>query len=449
MGEATAQAHDSAGRQLPSGAWSIVFIAFVLHFIVCITFDRTHPQAFEFAGDRADTRFDQIKSLIAAKTPAQFVDDLFSSGLPGDYLWHAGVFYLVGGLPYPVLWVITTQVLVWMAVVLVLGNLALRLGFGERAAVLSMVLYLLLPHSLVFPHLLVSEGFFVPLVLFATYCTVRWLQEPGKRFHIAAGVFWALAGLTRPEALLAPFVIALFHAVKRTARAATVAKFLAVYCALLAVWFVPSLLLTGSMNLSSQSPAQFSNILHRKGEFLILTLPRGELQREWAKIEEIPPTDFAIGDLLSLYARHPMRVVGVHAFELGKLLVRFDEIKILTYLGIWQPDPDWQRRFATEPLASFARENGPYIIMAVVGSGIWLVVLLFALRGFVMECNRPELQMILILVSYAFLSVLTVDNTSARLRSCTNYAFVLTAAIGYLHWRRQQPRKSRAEPPQS
>jgi hypothetical protein len=439
------QRHIEPRPGLPAVAWKIVLAFLVFHFIVCATFDRTNPRTFEVVGDRSDTRLNQINTLLAQETPARFFDKLFSSGLPGDYVWHAGILHMARGLPYPSLWVISAQILLWMATVVVLGYLVRYMGFGDRIIILSMVLYLLLPHSLIFPHTLISEGFFVPFVLFATYFTVRWVQNPERRYFIAAAVLWALAGLTRPESLLAPFVVAAFLLLKRKCRVSVVMKFLLVYCGILAFWFVPSLLLTGTLNISSQSAVQFNNILHRKGEFLILTLPHEERQREWQKLQEIPSSQFTVENLASLYARYPFRVVMIHAYETGKLLFRLDEIKILTYLDVWQPDADWQRNLASQPLSSFVSKNGPYIAVAFAGSLVWLVILLSALKGFVTYWQRPEIQLILVLVAYNLLSVLPVDNTSARLRSCTNYAFVLAAAAGYYQWldEKRQRRVSR------
>jgi hypothetical protein len=239
---------------------------------------------------------------------------------------------------------------------------------------------------------------------------------------------------------LAPFVAAAFVLLKKKVKFSGAAKFLLVYTGILACWFVPSLLLTGTLNLSSQSPDQLNRLLHRKGEFLILTLPDGVRQEEWRRVEEIPYTKYSVGDLLALYARHPWRVVVVHTFELAKLLVRFDEIKIVTYLGIWQPEQEWQRRFVSAPLKFFQTDIALFVALAAVGSLTWLTIIVFAIRGFRANWRRPEFQLVLVLVTYSLLSVLTVDNTSARLRSCTNYAFVFCAAVGYHHWREQMRR---------
>jgi hypothetical protein len=260
-----------------------------------------------------------------------------------------------------------------------------------------------------------------------------------------AAVFWAIAGLTRPESLMAPFVAVAFAPLKNSLWRSTAGRFLLVYAGIVALWFVPSLLLTGTVNLSSQRPDQLNRMLHRKGEFLILTLPDGVRQAEWRNIEEIPAPQYSMSDLGALYARHPGNVVVLYIYEVGKLLVRFDEMKIVTYLGIWEPDQEWQRKFVSAPFKFLQSDVAPYLVLAALGSVFWLAIVFFAVRGFRNDWRRREFQLILGLVTYAFASVLTVDNTSARLRSCTNYAFVLFASAGYWLWieRRRKIREAR------
>jgi hypothetical protein len=420
---------------LPRAVWWVTALFFAAHLTLCLLFDRTHPGAL-LMGDRSDLRLYRVQALFTSDSVSQFIDRVLSAGLPGDYLWHAALYSVCRVLPAPHVWMVMGQVTCWAVSILMLALLCLRLGLGHRVITLAVSLYALLPHSIAFPHMLLSENFFVPFVMAATYFSVCWLQEADRtKFMFLSAAMWAMSALTRPEALLAPVVVAAFLLLARRIRIGRVVRFLGMYAGILALWVIPSLLISGSANLSNQSPDQFHKLLQRKGTFLILTLASDAQAQEKKWIDAVPPEEYSLRDLMGLYSRHPGHAMIVNAYEEAKLLFRFDETKILTYLGIWFADADWQRELAGKPLSTFLAERWPIVLVVAGGSSLWFVLLIFAGYGIGRSWRRPEYLLIILLAIYALCSVLMTDNTQTRLRACVNYAFILFASVGYVAWR--------------
>jgi hypothetical protein len=145
----------SAARALPRSVLIVVLLYFAFQMTLCLTYDRGNPDAF-LRGDRSMYRIGQVHNVLTARSTSEMLGRVIRSGLPGDYLWHAVVFYLVQDLPAPRLWVITIQILLATMSVFLVGHLAISLGLPSHASFLASALYATTPHCLVFPHMLLS-----------------------------------------------------------------------------------------------------------------------------------------------------------------------------------------------------------------------------------------------------------------------------------------------------
>jgi hypothetical protein len=429
---------------LPRSVWIVAAVYLSVQLLLLFAYDAHHPAAF-LSGDRSDTRMLQIEAMLRAEFPSEFTQGLLTSGLPGDYLWQMTVFKAAEFLSQPRLGVVMVQILLQTLSIIVTGLLGVHLQLPRSAITLGAVLYASFPHSIAFPHMLISEAFFAPFVLFATYFTVRYAQVPRvSRFGLMGGATWTLAALSRPEGLLAPFVAALVLLAGRRVPFPRAALFLAAYLIPLAAWVVPSLALTGNPNLSNRRPDQFNRLMHSKAEYLVLLLPPEEAAMERARLDSASPERFRPSELLAVYARHPWKAAQANGLEAATLLLKFGETKLLNYFGIWDTDGSWRADlYALSPL-EFARKHATLLPIVVGGAMVWFVILLAFGYGVVGLWKNPDGRLVLFLVLYALCAALVTDTTQARMRYCVDYAFALFGAAGFIRWRsRKSPRDAR------
>jgi 4-amino-4-deoxy-L-arabinose transferase-like glycosyltransferase len=421
--------------RLPRSVWIVACVYLFVQIVLCLAYDAHHPAAF-LSGDRSDTRMVQVQAMLNTGSFAEFAQGLLTSGLPGDYLWHTLLFMGADFLPQPRLGVVCVQIFLQTLAVIVTGLVALQLRFRPITVALGTTLYALFPHSIAFPHMLVSEAIFAPFVLYATYFTLRFARAPEqKKFGVLAGVCWAMAALTRPEALLAPFVAFLLLRFGRKLPLSRAALLLAAYLIPMLLWVVPSLAMTGNPNLSNRRPDQFNRLMHSKAEYLILLLPPETRQGEAAALERIHPAGYSALDLLSLYGRYPWKAVVANGLEAATLLFKFNETKLLNYFGIWDTDGSWRADLYLLSPIEFLKKHAAVVPLVAAGGLVWLMILLGSGYSVVGLWRDPDCRLIFTLVLYALLAGLVTDTTQARMRFCVDYAFALFSAEGYIRWR--------------
>lgn len=166
-------------------------------------YDVRHPEAI-LQGDRAAQRHQRILEFVEL-SPSEWPSYFLQHGLPGDYLPHAVLYGLFGRLG-----LILIQVgLAFLSVVLV-HRIAARWTGRRTVADVAAAALAFLPHSLAFPHLLMSEALFNPLLILGVYLVVRGTD----RQRVAGGSTWAgalifgLASLIRVIGAMVPFLLA-------------------------------------------------------------------------------------------------------------------------------------------------------------------------------------------------------------------------------------------------
>src|SRR6185436_14756373 len=157
---------------------------FVLLHAAMFVYDMQYPERFFFA-DRAGDRIISLDRMLAALHAGDLGAMLPTRGVIGDWL-PQGLLYLAGGMTLVVL----VQVLLVLFSIACVRRIGLRLGLAEAGACTAAAIYGLLPHTLVYPHELASEGLFVPLVVIA--------------FTFTSGLAMGAAILIRPVAALWP-----------------------------------------------------------------------------------------------------------------------------------------------------------------------------------------------------------------------------------------------------
>ena len=179
---------------LAERGYQVAVLLFCLIHLSLLLYDTSHPSAFLVA-DRGEKRLAKIEAFAEAVHNGDSLGKLFvATGSPGDYLFHA-FFYLWGGRQG----VAVAQLVAGLVGITYLYLLAHRLTGSSLAATMATILYILLPASVQYPHVLLTEGFFNPLVIACVYYLVRYLQdEEHPVVHLlASGFLLSVATLLR------------------------------------------------------------------------------------------------------------------------------------------------------------------------------------------------------------------------------------------------------------
>ena len=390
----------------PRAAEARLVAPFVALHAAMFLYDIRHPECF-FNGDRALDRVEVIKGFFENTNSLEY---LTSHGIPGDWLPHA-LLYLAGGQYL----VIAVQVVLALLSVMWVLQIGRRLGLDERAASAAAVLYGLLPHSLVFPHELSSEGLFIPLVILSFRLGA----------NASGGLALGVATLIRPLTALWPFFV--FRRIYITfARAPLLA------------WMTLMFFATGEFSMGRSG--------HDLGNNLYFRMQRmgAELQRPAGQ------TKATIGEYLAFVTAHPVAFAKHTARDLGVLSVKSGiERVVIDYLDFY---PETKRelqdgrtgwRAQVEQRGAFAalmevfREQPGLIVFSALGAAACVVFMVLAAYGAWVRIRSREWLLLAAFVVYIFATAQAVDAAHSRHRAPAEFALCILAVAGWLALRRR------------
>ena len=397
---------------LPGGAVRIVAPLAALHAAMFL-YDLRHPERF-LNGDRASERIEVIKGFLENTNS---VDYLTSHGIPGDWLPHA-LLYLAGGQPL----VIAVQVVLALLSVLWVLQIGRSLGLDERAASAAALLYGLLPHTLVFPHELASEGLFVPLVVLSFR-----LGANG-----AGGLALGLATLIRPLTALWPFFV-----FRKT--------YIAFALAPLLLWMSFMFFATGEFSMG-RSGHDLGNNLYFRMQRMASELPQAERPPERGP----GLTKATLGEYAAFVAAHPILAAKHSARDLGVLTVKSGiERIVIDYLDFYPETKrelqdgasGWraqvEQRGAAAALLAVFREQPGLILFSGIGAALFTVFMAFAAYGAWSRIRSREWLLLAAFVVYIFATAQAVDAAHSRHRAPAEFALCILAVAGWLALRRR------------
>jgi AMP-binding enzyme/Dolichyl-phosphate-mannose-protein mannosyltransferase len=127
---------------------------------------------------------------------------LATHGIVGDYFPQA-LLYLVGGRYL----VIVFQVILMIGAVMAVYGITHLVTASPNASLAASLLYVHLPHSLVYPHMLASESIFDPLLVISFYlAAILFLDKARWSVLVASAVLLGCATLVRPITILWPLI---------------------------------------------------------------------------------------------------------------------------------------------------------------------------------------------------------------------------------------------------
>jgi hypothetical protein len=397
---------------VPGAAMRIMAPLAALHGAMFL-YDLRHPERF-LNGDRALERIEVIQGLAQTNDLTGY---LTSHGIAGDWLPQA-LLYLAGGQYL----VIAVQVVLTLFSILWVMQIAQRLGLGERAAGAAAVLYALLPHTLVFPHELATEGIFCPLVILAFRLGA----------NASGGLALGLATLIRPLTALWPFVVW-----RRS--------FIVLALAPLLAWMSFMYIATGEFSMG-RSGHDLGNNLYFRMQRMSSELPKAERPPERGPGQ----TKATIGEYAAFVAAHPVLAAKHSARDVGVLTVKSGiERIVLDYLDLYpesrkelqSSDSGWraqvEQRGVVAALWEVFRQQPGLIVCSALGAALFVVFMALAACGALSRIRSREWLLLAAFVVYIFATAQAVDAAHSRHRAPAEFALCILAVAGWLALRRR------------
>lgn len=424
-----------AARPAPAAQRTALLIAggFGLLHVAMYGYDLRHADRFLNA-DRADERLAAIRGFIdLVHGGGDLRAYLATHGIVGDWLPHA-LLYLAGGQYL----VIAVQVLLVLTSLLCVRELGVRLGLGERRANAAMLLYGLLPHTLVLPHTLSPEGFSVPLVVIGFALALRGMDAASQA---RGGLALGLSILVRPVTMLWPFV----HAALVPASARARATYLLVALAPLGVWMAFIYSATGQVSTGPSSHDLAYN-LNLRVQRIVETMPPGQR----------PALDprrrtMSVGEYLRFAWHHPRPTLAHDARDMMVLGLKSGiERVVLDYLELFpgqrkalqDSDAGWRAQVDTRgwgpALLALYRTSPVLVTLTAVSAALFALLVALAVLGAfgaLRQTQPTELRrlrwVLVAFVLYVVATAQVVDAVQSRHRAPAEFALCLLAVAGW------------------
>lgn len=430
-------------RPAPQRAALFIAGGFVLLHLAMYGYDLRHPERFLNA-DRADERLASIRGFLdSLHAGGDLHAYLATHGIVGDWLPHA-LLYLAGGQYL----VIAVQVLLVLASLLCVRELGVRLGLGERRANAAMLLYGLLPHTLVLPHTLSPEGFSVPLVVIGFALALRGMDAASQG---RAGLPIGLATLVRPVTMLWPLVHAALVPASIRARAA----YLLVALAPLALWVAFIYSATGQISTGPSSHDLAYN-LNLRAQRIAETLPPGE-----RPAAEPGRRTLTVGEYLQFASAHPRATLAHNARDMLVFGLKSGvERLVLDYLELFpeqrkalqDSDGGWRAQVDTHgwgpALLSLYRANPGLVTLTAASAALFALLMALAVLGAFCALRQTQpaqlrrLRLLLVaFVLYVLATAQVVDAVQSRHRAPAEFALCLLAVAGWSALMRMKARR--------
>ena len=396
----------------------------LLH-VEMLGYDLRHPDRF-LNGDRATERIEVIRGFAQAWQSGDVTSYIAAHGIVGDWLPQA-LLYMAGGQHF----VIGVQIVLALASVLWVRQIALRAALGEGAATACAALYALLPHTLVFPHQLVAEAIFDPLIVLSfLLCITR---------AGLGGLALGAATLVRPVTALWPLVHAGLARMRGRSRAAYLVAALAPLC----LWMSFMWLATGEFSMGRSGHDLGAN-LYSRAHRMSANLPQ----------EERPPVrgpgqrKLTLGEYLRFVAAHPDAALAHSARDLATLTFKSGvERLLLDYFDLFELEraalqdtaSGWraqlERQGAVATLAQVLQRSPALMAGSMVGAALFALFMLAAVYGTaaLLRAGGERRQQALLLaafVVYTFATAQAVDAAQSRHRAPAEFALCLLAVAG-------------------
>lgn len=445
----------------------ILIYGVILH-TAMLAYDVFHPDPFLVA-DRARERLASIEELSAASGHGgDLTSYLATHGVAGDYLIQAIVY-----IPFGKYGVIVFQIALLLLSVVALFELTRLISDSSNMAAIAALVYMHLPHALVFPHQLSSEAVSVPLIVISFYFLARYLLDRGSmNFLIASGASLAVAILVRPVLALWPVaVMALLLFIPYKRRMLRASSYGVAALSPLLMWMLFLLAATGTFSMGS-SKHDLPHNLYSRAERMIENLPPEERKRATRQYLAHAPDsrhELSLGSYLQFIAAEP-GPFGMHLLRDAAVFAGKSSANrlLLDYLNVfprarnelqrsatgWRKH--WEARGFTDT-AIYLMTQYPlliavnvcaavaclsFMVLTVIGGGLMISRLPWV-------CVNQKVTRLLILTFpfYVFLASQVVNAMQSRHRAPAEFALCVLFATAMQYFVTQWNRKRVAHAP--
>ncbi len=430
-----------------SGLTWVLFVFAALHGLMLI-YDYFHPTVF-FNADRALARWQTIQDLYQVWHGEQLAGFLVSHGIVGDYLFQGVLLAWLGRFG-----LILAQVGITLLAGYAVFRMGLLLAMAESWAALASLVYLLLPHTLIFPHQLASEALYSPLLTLSLWLTLEVMTTKNEYAFcigwtglLGAGLV-GMANLIRPVTLLWPLLPVLMLFSMRRRRPAfdyTLTAFLPIL-----LWASFMAWQGGHFGFGASDHDMAHNLYQRTAR-VVETLPPAEQAEARAHyLTTGAQGTLTVGEYLNFglhfptpFLLHSARDGMVFFAKSGLERIPIDYLLINSEAraALQNSESGWRTHLESggigEALEYLWRIQGVVLLLSIGGAVLLLVMMGLALYGARQLLKReaePEQRaaalLLLALPLYLFLISQVVDAMQSRHRAPAEAALVLLAVAG-------------------
>lgn len=432
----------------------VIAYTIVVHTFLFI-YDLMHPEVFLHA-DRALPRLNSIQAFWLNTRPiSNLIDFLGSNGVVGDYFIQGVLYGIVGQFG-----LIIFQLMLFLVSVILLYKLVSLIFDSEKIALMSIGVYIHLPHTLVFPHQLISEAIFIPLVIYSFYFLVRYLaQSMLFRDLMISAVFLGFSALVRPLSVVWPIIVFIVFAVSTRCRFSKRQWFSYILCSILPLflWMTFMLFSTGKFGMGSSGHSLSSN-LYIRAVRIAKTMPsdkQDDIQAAFLNINKNESNNLSVGQYFKLAINYPTGyvkqiakdgIVFIAKSGINRLILDyfylFPELRKEIRNGKKGWRTKWEQQGFLATVIYYFQKNSLLILITCFGLIVFFVFMLFSACGayFVGRQNlfrkdsknsRCIAAILILFPCYIFTVSQFVDAMQSRHRAPAEFALCILFSVAY------------------
>ncbi len=423
-------------------------------------YDINHPEVFLNA-DRARQRLVTIKAILANEGNENLFYLFSQAGIVGDYLLHAIVYSALGQYG-----VIIFQILLLLVSIIFLFHFLFIIAKSRFIAIVAVVLYVHLPHTIVFPHQLTAEALFDPLIIFSFYYLAKYILVEQRRLLLMSSAFFiSFASLIRPVTILWPIVVLalMILTFQSTRRISHWASYLAIAVMPFILWMFFIFSQTGIFSMG-RSNHDVSHNLYDRVNRIITSFPLDQQQLLIHRYLDSAETKkmLSIPEYLSFVIDHPYGYFS----QLGR-----DALVFCIKSGISRVSPDylgdvearksfrhwrgeWEKHGLFYSMKSLGKNHPKSMSFAIFGTILFIPFMVGSLFGGLQsiktykQFSPPEQTLYILLLLfpvYLFFASQAANSMQSRHRAPAEFILCFFAALAFHQWYKMRGKSKMAK----
>lgn len=441
--------YSDTNSRVRRACYSLILYYFFIHALLAI-WDYHHPDVF-MSADRASTRMISIEKLLSAASSSSdiFSQTLSNHGIIGDYLFHA-ILFAFGGKAL----IISGQLFLGIVSIIFIFLLTLVLTKRKDMSVAAALIYLHLPYSLIYPHVLCSEAIFSPLIILSLGTLAFFKMTNDNIWMLClSALLIGTSALIRPIALLWPIVIISVGLIFNQLKYGYSLFYLIFAFTPMLFWVVIMQIVSGDISMG-RSGHDLNHNLYGRVKYISRTLSKKESDSIRKNILETRkhPNELTMTGYISFVVKYPFASAKHYLNDLiaftaksGVEAIIFDYLQLESEFRktLRDGNTSWRRSMDKNGIFYVINEmfwNKPSVIMAtIVGTvsllSLWFLYIYGIWRTIKVRSNlNPFLSYLFVLLAllppYVFATSTLCMNIQSRHRSPVEFCIVILGTVG-------------------